>query len=304
LHTVPLPVFNLGNDTALCIGETVAYNFSIPGATYSWNDGAATGQYTINHGGLYWLRINESGCTKTDSITVNYKPLPVVNLGNDTTLCEGTGVVLTASNNNAVYQWNDGTTVSTLNVNKAGLYFVTANMAGCITKDSIYITYIPAPLFTLGNDTFICKEQEILLQPYLNTPVSYTWQNGSKSSFFSITDTGKYVLTVSNECGFATRSIMVSRGVCQLYLPSAFSPNGDRLNDLFRIKYPFVVQQFNMVVYNRYGQKIFETNDINKGWDGSYNGAEQPAGAYIWIISMTDIDGRKKNINGSVLLVR
>lgn len=59
-----------------------------------------------------------------------------------------------------------------------------------------------------------------------------------------------------------------------------------------------------MVVYNRFGEKIFETADMSKRWDGTFNGRKQPVNAYVWIISLTDIDSRNKTLKGTVMLLK
>ena len=89
-----------------------------------------------------------------------------------------------------------------------------------------------------------------------------------------------------------------------MYVPTAFSPNMDNLNDIFRIKYPFHVKKFRIEIYNKYGQKIFEASDMSKAWDGNYKGESQPVGAYVWVISMADIEGRDKTVKGTVMLVK
>ena len=87
-------------------------------------------------------------------------------------------------------------------------------------------------------------------------------------------------------------------------MPSAFTPDKDGLNDIFRVKYPFPVKQFQMRIYNRWGQKIFETTDINKGWNGTYKGWNAAIGAYVWTISLTDAEGKTQSMHGTVTLIR
>ena len=304
LTMLPLPVFNLGLDTAICDGKILSLQVNNGGANYLWNDGSTGKQFLVRSSGTYWLRVNEKGCSKTDSILVSYKPNPVVKLGNDTTLCEGVNKVLKLANTNAVYKWQNGSRLDNYTVKQSGWYIVSADINGCNVTDSIHITYKPKPVFTLGRDTFVCKGQSILLSPIINTVAEYLWQDNSNASFYNVTDTGKYILTLTNECGTATSSIIISRGICQLYLPAAFSPNGDNLNDIFRVKYPFQVKKFKLIIYNKYGQKVFETADMSVGWDGSFMGDQQPLGAYIWLISLTDIDGRDKTVKGTIMLVK
>ena len=87
-------------------------------------------------------------------------------------------------------------------------------------------------------------------------------------------------------------------------IPTAFTPNGDNRNDFFRIKYPDLVKTLHMAIYNRMGQKIFETTDPYKGWDGAINGLPQPIGTYIWQIEYTDMYNSKESLNGFVVLIR
>lgn len=299
------PVFALGNDTAICEGKWLPFNFTLEGAGYVWSDGSTDNQFIVRSPGIYWLTVDRNGCSKSDTIKVDYKPNPVVKLGNDTTLCEGVIKVLqSVSNPNTVYQWQDGTSNDNFTVTQTGLYFVSATANGCSVADSINISYIPKPVFTLGRDTFICEGQPILLRPTLNTAGEYRWQDGSNLTSYNVTDTGKYTLTVKNTCGSYSSSILISEGICQLYIPSAFSPNMDNLNDVFRVKYPFSVKNFRMVIYNNYGQRVFEAADMAKGWDGSFKGEQQSVGAYVWVISLTDIDGRNKTVKGTVMLLR
>ncbi len=300
----PQKIF-LGNDTSICSNTPLTINAGNDFIKYNWNTNDITQSITVKAAGIYWLNATDvNTCVSSDSITITYKPSPVIDLGKDTTLCENTTKLLTTKITNATYLWQDGSKNPDYLVNKAGTYYVNATMNSCKASDTINISYIPKPLFTLGRDTFICKGMSIVLRPTLNTAVQYHWQDGNTFSFYDVTDTGKYILTVSNECGTATSSVIISQGVCQLYIPTAFSPNNDNLNDIFRVKYPFVVTKFSMVVYNRFGQKIFETADMSKGWDGTFKGSKQPVNAYVWIISLTDIDGRNKTVKGTVMLIK
>lgn len=304
VNVASLPVFTLGNDTLLCDQQVRSYQFNLPDATYTWSDGKHTNNNIFSTAGMYWLNVTQQGCSKTDTIVLDYKPLPHVQLGNDTTICEGSSIMLNATNNNAQYTWQDGSNTPGYLVNNAGQYIVTVNMADCITKDTINIYYTALPSFTLGNDFFLCKGLVYTLSPAMNTTVNYHWQDGSTLPTLTLNTDGVYTLTATNNCGSLTDSITITTGICQLQMPTAFSPNNDGNNDIFRIKYPFPVKQFNMAIYNRWGQKIFESSDIYKGWNGSYKGTPASTGTYIWIIALTDAEGKTQNAKGSILLIR
>ena len=304
IKQVSLPNFTLGNDTAVCNNTVLPYDFNIASASYLWNEGSTGNKHVINAPGIHSLTVNQQGCAKTDSIIVNYKPTPVVNLGRDTLLCEGVTKILNATNATATYKWQDGSTLSNIAVKKQGLYFVSADIDGCRVTDSIIINYSPKPVFTIVKDTAICRGQHIELKPVVNTAVSYRWQDGSTAPFYNVTDTGRYALSVYNTCGTYSNSVKISVGVCELYLPSAFTPNNDNRNDLFRVKYPFEVRNFSMVVYNRFGGKVFETNDMTKGWNGTLGGVQQNMGTFVWMVSLTEKDGTVKTAKGTVVLLR
>lgn len=304
INVLPLPSFFLGNDTTLCEQQQLSYSFNIPQATYSWNTGSTLNTAVINQPGSYWLNVTMQGCSSSDTVLVAYSLTPSVNLGNDTTLCQGETKLISAFNNNASYLWQDGSKAPDYLINKKGLYYVTASINNCRADDSIFVDYSLPPSFTLGPDTFICKGNEIILNPLINVTANYLWQDGSTAPVFTATKEGVYELTASNKCGTFTDAIALIAGICDLYVPSAFTPNHDGINDIFRVKNLFSVKQFSMTIYNRFGEKIYESNDVNQGWNGSYKGTEEPIGTYVWVISLTDTEDKKQNAKGTVTLIR
>lgn len=286
-----LPNYTLGPDISICEKDTAIFNATVAGATgYIWNTGASSPSIKAYQSGTYWADVLKDGCAFRDRVALTVKPLPVVNLGNDTTLCESNTLLLDAGNPGSQYLWQDNSSQQTLNVARPNIYNVRVTMNGCISKDTIIIKYDYKPIFTLGNDQPICDGQTISLQPKINNnavTVNYLWSNGSTNTALPITGEGTYSLQLSNYCGAKTDDILVYKGVCKLYVPSAFTPNNDGLNDIFKAGYGENVTNFKMEIYNRWGQKIFTSNSINKGWDGRLNGIIQPHGAYVWLIHYT-----------------
>lgn len=304
INVTSIPSFTLGNDTVLCRGTIYPYQFNMPGATYLWNDGNTTNQYNVSEPGVYSLTVTQQGCTGRDTVAISYKINPVVALGNDTTICVGTNYLLDASYSNATYLWQDGSTLPKFSVSKAGDYHVEINLDGCIARDTVHIQYLDKPQFTLGKDTTICPGQTILLQPQINVPVNYLWQDGSSQPVFTVKDSGLYSLKVSNSCGSFFDEIVIGQGGCLILLPNAFSPNNDGLNDVFKLPNPYTVKVFHLMIYNRFGEKIFETNNANRGWDGTQKGEQSPQGAYVWIMSYTDNNNHSQQLKGIVTLLR
>jgi gliding motility-associated-like protein len=304
VYNKPLPVFSLGNDTTLCHRQQLAYNFNLPAATYTWSTGNTQPREIINQPGTYWLEVNQQGCIKRDSVAVLYNPTPTVNLGNDTSFCEGIHYTLNAATNNATYTWQNNSTGAAFTVNTTGKYWVRVLLNGCANADTVNITYVLKPVFDLGNDTTICKGQTLTLQPKVDEATTFLWQNGSTNSYFNVTEPGTYEVTAANKCGTRSDKITIKQGLCLLIMPNAFSPNRDGLNDVFKIKHPWFIKEFHMAIFNRWGEKVFESFDPYKGWDGKNNGIDQPIGGYVWVISLTDKEGKKNSDRGSVILTR
>jgi gliding motility-associated-like protein len=227
-------------------------------------------------------------------------------LGADTTLCENKSLLLEPiSPDIARYQWQDGSTASSYLVSKAGNYRLKVfGTNGCTNKDSITISYTALPVVEISGDSVLCGGNPIVLTGKVRNANNFVWQTGSTNAQFTVTDPGMYKITATNMCGTSVAAKIINKGICSLILPNAFTPNGDWTNDIFRIKYPFETRQFLFTIYNRWGEKIFQTKDIKTGWDGTYHGQLQPAGSYIWFISLSDRENHYQQLHGTVLLIR
>lgn len=302
---IQLPQFSLGRDTTLC-QSNLKLDASVPGATaYQWSTGQNTSIVNVSTSGIYWADVTKDNCTYRDSIRVVFNPYPTLNLGKDTTLCEDKTVLLDAQNQGSSYLWQDNSTNQTYLVSKPGKYFVTATKNSCASKDTIQVYYNLKPVFTLGPDLVICLGQMLTLKPAIQNGngVGYLWQDGSGNTTYNVTAPGLYSLTLSNSCGIKTDSIVVTKGTCKLYVPNAFTPNGDGVNDVFRASYGENITKFKMEIYNRWGQKVFESNDMGKGWDGTYQ-KNMVGGVFVWIIKYDSVDLKNQIMKGTVVLIR
>jgi gliding motility-associated-like protein len=165
----------------------------------------------------------------------------------------------------------------------------------------------------LGRDTTLCLGQQLLLKanvPKEADSVIYTWQDGSKDSTFLVTKTGTYWVSayIEDYKITLTDSIRVNYTDCTpppIWIPNSFTPNGDGLNDVFRIETLDVLLEYSMLIFNRWGQLIYESNEVTKGWDGKYKGKQVESGVYTYRIEALDrIEKIKKVYNGKVTVVR
>jgi gliding motility-associated-like protein len=163
-------------------------------------------------------------------------------------------------------------------------YIITSNCRA--DSDTTSIVVIPIPIVKLGKDSSLCSGDTVRLR--IDTIYTALWQDGSKGSTFTVKAPGTYTVIASN--GQCTKSDSIRyNNDCpySLYIPDAFSPNGDLNNEVFQAKGDNIYD-FDMAVYNRWGEQIFFSNDINKGWDGkNEQGKEYKIDIYVYLIHYT-----------------
>ena len=303
----PPPLVNLGPDIDKCEGAVTTLHGPPVADFYTWSNGAAADSLIVTTPGTYWLDVMVNGCMRRDSIRITDHVPPIVNLGSDTTVCEATALVLDAQNAGMQYKWQDQSANRTFRVRTPGTYSVKVNNVNCIVEDSIRVDYLAKPRFSLGPDAGICLGMTILLQPAMETGAqySYTWSNGTSDSSIRITQPGVYALTLSNTCGTKTDEVEITKGACVIYVPGAFTPNGDGTNDVLKTFYGEHVTEFDFRIHNRWGETVFATNNIKTGWNGTFKGQLQNSDVYIWHIRFKTVnDDTEKMMKGTVLLIR
>jgi len=190
---------DLGPDLTFCEGDSAILDATTPGSTYLWQDGSTSPTFTVTESGTYWVTVNTSGNIETDSIDVTVNNTSNFSFGPDLVICEGTIIVLSGFTPNATYLWQNGSTASFLSVNQAGTYSLEVNLNGCLHSDTITISYVPNIDVDLGPDQNICLGDQVNLNAFINDPtVTYTWQDGTTTSTYTITQTGTYHVTLDN----------------------------------------------------------------------------------------------------------
>lgn len=198
---------NLGRDTSICDGQSLLLDASKSGGrSYLWSDGSTGSSLSVTATGLYWVEVNDGQCTARDSINLSVLPALGLNLGRDTSFCEGGNYLIRSNLGNLAYRWNDGSTASSLSVSTAGVYWLEARGNGCTERDSINIRVQALPRFEFGGDTILCEGTRFTLSPTLNvsgTP-TYRWSTGSTNSSIVVQFSGVYTATVTlNACTFS-----------------------------------------------------------------------------------------------------
>lgn len=251
-------------------------------------------------------------CRTTDSavsnlVLVKINPNPAVQLDDNNTLCTGSSRQLDAGVFN-FYTWNDGSQFRFLTISQTGTYSVSVIDAnGCTGSDTITVSrLVPNPSHFLPADTAICSYEAITINPLQNY-TSYLWNDGSSAAAINIKNPGVYTLQVidANTCvGNDTINVITKACTVGFYIPNAFSPNNDGINDVFKPTIFGTLKSYRLSIYNRWGQLVFQTTDVHKGWDGSYNGKLQNGNGFIWQCSYFIEGALLENKHGHVMLIR
>ena len=224
-------------------------------------------------------------------------------LGMDTSLCTKAGLRIGYTVTDADYLWSNGSIRDSIVADSSGSYWLQIMQSGCIISDSIKITLTPPPVVNISIDTTICNGQSVVFNAG-NPGSNYLWSNGDTSQSIRVTTAGTYSVTVGRIGCTASSAAIVKTGSCELLLPTAFSPNGDGLNDEFGILNKFGINSLDLKVYDRWGKVLFHTTDMNKRWSGKYNGKYLPIGVYIWTLSYTNAANQFIKDKGTVMLLR
>jgi gliding motility-associated-like protein len=303
---------DLGPDTTLCPGESYTLSAQMPGeAGYTWNNGSKEPQITVTSAGNYSVSVNFGCDVIEDHVKINYDEDPYPFLSIDTAICPGQQIIIDAGNQFSAYLWNDGSQEQSIVAQEGGTYWVeVVNQLGCTFRDSVIILPINVPNCYLGMDTILCLGQAFELHTGFNGPYTeYEWNDASTEETLVVSDSGFYWVRVSNPCGTKGDTIHIGYINCEptIFVPNAFTPNGDLKNDVFLPK-GVNIGNYRMIIYDRWGNEVFESNILESGWDGRYNGELCPNGIYVWVISYENIENELKpkaeTIKGSCLLLQ
>lgn len=261
-------------DTILCFESSWWVQASSGYQAYTWNDGSTEISKTISQSGKYWVYMNEDCAVKVDSFYALFTDY-VPDLGADSFICINGAVTLDPQVPGASYEWQDGSTGPTFVATTSGVYFVTTNLKGCVASDTITLSMANPSMEILVPDTSICAGIPFTLAAVSEPEGSFVWNDGTTGPQLTINEAGIYSVTVNNPCGTFSDEVTISTYICDcpVHIPTAFSPNGDGRNDDFMPQFGCTVRDYTLSIYNRWGQKIFETKQVEKGWNGYFNQA-------------------------------
>jgi len=176
-----------------------------------------------------------------------------------------------------------------------------------IARDTFNLGVIDPPMPTLS-DTILCDEWIYVMRVYADS-ADYLWSTGDTSPEIVPKSSSNYWVKISNPCGEIVdeADIEVRRCMCNVWIPSAFTPNGDGVNETFEIKVECRDFDFTLDIFNRWGEHIYQQTDLDKPWDGRYKGKALPNGVYTYRIQYWGRDEhglRWKEESGTINLLQ
>ncbi|MFT7611346.1 MAG: gliding motility-associated-like protein [Parvicellaceae bacterium] len=310
------PIVDLGNDTSFCTGASIILdaNDAVAFTGYAWNSGQTTPSVNITAPGQYIVVLtNTNLCTNSDTINIGQFAASTLNLGGGQVMCLGDSIILDAGSGYASYLWDDGSTNQTNTYFSFGTYnVVVIDTNSCTETDSALVD--PDYFFySLGSDTTISLGASVDLSA--NPGISYVWSTSDTNQTITVSpivdETFSATTLLANGCfEVGTINVLIDEDL-NIFIPTMFSPNGDLSNDLFTI-HGFGISEVDFRIYNRWGNEVWGTTDINElqtsGWDGKFNGEDQPTGAYLWKMTGLSINGTALSFNskntGTIILRR
>ena len=322
-----------GPDQTICEGSTTTLNAQSVANQFSWQPSTGLSDAAVANPiaspivtTQYTVTAVSGACSASGALTVFVLPAPVPDAGQDTTICFGQNAQLNGSGG-VSYSWTPDINLSNPNIADPivlhpdssityTLQVTDANHCTSIQLEQVMITVTPPALLYAGNDTTISIGQPLQLEAIdVNQAgfIQYNWtpaqglNNPSiPNPVATLTQSIVYVVSATTAAGCEgvdSIRIKVYAGP-DIYVPNAFTPNGDGHNDILR---PLAVgiRTFNyFIIFNRWGQEIFKTTNPSAGWDGYYGGRPELPGTFVWMVSGVDYEGHPIERKGTVILIR
>lgn len=315
---VPKPVVNITGTDSICKDAQATLTAS-GGSTYLWNNGLTTASINLSPASTTSYSVvvtNVNNCKDTAYHTVNVNPIPGPPLlSSDTVVCAGSFLpALQASGQNVV--WNDAGQLTSIapvpvtNVPGIYVYSATQTINGCESpSSSTAVKVIALPYISLPETIVLCEGDSATIGTTYDMAFVYSWGDGETNNFRPVYQAGVYSLTAVNSCGVSTDSceIVVDPCECYFYLPNAFSPNGDGMNEEFKPVYDCRIDTYRFLIFDRWGNIVFETKNPGDSWNGQHNNQSVQQDVYVVLVQYTGLSGSRmvnKEYRGHVTVLR
>lgn len=286
------PSISLPEDIKVCSGSGPV-KITSDASNYMdiiWSTGETSSEiYSTKSETIIAVVVDGLNCMASDTISIHYEDVPLAVLPPDTQLCAGENLLLSNNELNTQNTWNgpgvvNNNSLSVL-VNQTGEYTLSVESdLGCSGKDTIEVEFVDIPTIDLGLDTVMCfRTGEHFQRIAATTGTQLLWSTGETSNYVEVNGPGVYSLTAQNEAGCETSDQFTVTNFCPytIFFPNAFTPNNDGVNDYFPTPNDNL-EGYQLFIFNRWGQMLFEGNPSNPVWDGTYMGLDCQMDVYVW----------------------
>ncbi len=279
-----------GTATALVTGAQSPYNITWSNGTQNFTGSSITGLRT----GTYNTNVVDSnGCKANGNVIITQPTAINISLASSPAACSANNGAITATVTGGVqpfsYLWSpeSGTTASLNNLSPGSYQLTVTDKNYCTAAASATVSNNSSLTIFLGTDTTICQGDKIILSP--GNFSSYNWQNNSPAPAYTVMQEGTYSVEVTDAFGCtATDTIKITADCGEIFFPSGFTPNNDLRNDFFGpLGNLNALKDYSLVIYNRWGQLVFQSNDPFKKWDGKVQSKNPQANTFVWIARFT-----------------
>jgi gliding motility-associated-like protein len=301
----------------ICLGTPITLASDSVDPSYSWSTGQTTDSIQVSAGGEFYLHtIDRHGCKAFDSVDViafNKVPLVMV----DTALCDGHSIQMIVDSGNYVYQWkpasslNSGTIFNPIATPTiTTVYTVTVTNGPCVSKDSAKVTVKPSPSLIAQPDSIMIIYGQTVNLTVTSSDPGWHWfplygLSCDDCPYPDVTPDSntKYFVTITNRYGCSALDSVIIDIAPTFYVPSAFTPNGDGKNEIFRPQFMGYVS-LKVYIFDRWGNMLYYWNTLDGGWDGTYHGSRVQEDVYVYLIEATDYLGKPFKRVGNVTVIR
>lgn len=279
-------------DTNLCAAGPFAFALvsSQLGTSYHWSTGDTSQYLTVSAEGSYWRMAKGAGCDiHVDTFRVEQYKNRTERV-HDTTACRGAYFTAYGQPMAESYLWSDRSTGPQNLLHAPGVYYCLAVSVCSLYTDTFVVHAVDrtAPFLT-GRDITFCRGHDVVIGARQPGVVSYLWNTGDTGCCIMPRQSGAYMVTVFDGCNFFADTVNVTVTECIencVFIPSAFTPNGDGMNDRFLPVVHCPGQRYYFTIYNRWGEVVFESATDGQGWDGSFHGRPSEMGVYYYYLRL------------------
>lgn len=319
------PTNLLGNDTTICSSSILTLSVTpVSGAQYLWSTGATTNAINVNNGGTYWVNVIDPtfGCTLTDTIEVTVRLAPSAGADGSLIICGieqhdlFNELLGTPSTGGDWYNasWSAVNMPVTLSTTSSYYYVVQNGICRDTAQVNITEDAVQADFFYNPNQDIFYNETEVLFEEIATNAQFYEWFLEDASQSFGSTWLTQFANIGLNTICLDAYNNNCHDTICQdvlvlervgIFVPNAFTPDNDGKNETFGPSVAGSISDYEFKVFDRWGQLIFYTTDVNEMWDGTFKGSKAKDDVYVWRIEYKTIESNGINaLKGHVVLTR